>query len=165
MPNRHRVLRSIRWKWVIRIACVAYKIAQAPYRPLFELVWGADFDITWPSNVAQICATPEGAFGSNATPLALSPTDRTKASNIFDHWGQSLSFLERSTDISPFNSKFDRFIEGTVTLTADEMAGFQLFNGKGNCNSCHVDGRSTLLNPGQTGTGNTASVQPLFTCH
>jgi hypothetical protein len=27
------------------------------------------------------------------------------------------------------------------------MAGFQLFNGKGNCNSCHVDGRSTLLSP------------------
>jgi cytochrome c peroxidase len=52
-----------------------------------------------------------------------------------------------------------------VTLTPDEMAGFQLFNGKGNCNSCHVDGRSTLLTPGQTDTGNTASVQPLFTCH
>jgi cytochrome c peroxidase len=51
------------------------------------------------------------------------------------------------------------------TLTADEMAGFKLFNGKGNCNSCHVDGRSTTLSPGQTDTGNTASVQPLFTCH
>ena len=45
------------------------------------------------------------------------------------------------------------------------MAGYQLFNGKGNCNSCHVDGRSTLLTSGQTDTGNTASVQPLFTCH
>ena len=40
-----------------------------------------------------------------------------------------------------------------------------LFNGKGNCNSCHVDGRSTTLTPGQTDTGTTASVQPLFTCH
>jgi cytochrome c peroxidase len=45
------------------------------------------------------------------------------------------------------------------------MAGFVLFNGKGNCNSCHVDGRSTTLMPGQTDTGTTASVQPLFTCH
>ena len=44
------------------------------------------------------------------------------------------------------------------------MAGYNLFNGKGNCNSCHVDGRSTLLTPGQTDTGNTAGVQPLFTC-
>jgi cytochrome c peroxidase len=45
------------------------------------------------------------------------------------------------------------------------MAGFKLFNGKGNCNSYHVDGRSTTLTPGQTDTGNTASVGPLFTCH
>ncbi len=151
------------------IACIAFKISQAPYRPLFELVWGADFDIHWPANTAEICATPNGAkrFNGSATPIALSATDRTKATNIYDHWGQSLSFLERSTDVSPFNSKFDWFLKGTagVTLTADEMAGFQLFNGKGNCNSCHVDGRSTLLNPGQTDTGNTAGVQPLFTCH
>jgi cytochrome c peroxidase len=146
------------------IACIAYKISQAPYRPLFELVWGADFDITWPSNVAQVCATPNGAFGSNTTPVTLSPTDRTKASNIYDHWGQSLSFLERSIDISPFNSKFDLFLAGKATLTADETAGYQLFNGKGDCNSCHVDGRSTT-EPGQTDTGTAASLQPLFTCH
>jgi cytochrome c peroxidase len=147
------------------IACIAYKISQAPYLPLFELVWGDSFNIQWPANVAQTCATPEGAFGSNATPVTLSPDDRTKATNIYDHWGQSLSFLERSNDISPFNSKFDYYLKGQYTLTSDEMAGFQLFNGKGNCNSCHVDGRSTTLTSGQTDTGNTASVQPLFTCH
>jgi cytochrome c peroxidase len=150
-------------------ACIAFRLSSADYRQLFELVWGADFDIRWPGNTAQICATPNGAakFGGSATPIALSPVDRTKATNIYDHWGQSLSFLERSVDISPFNSKFDFFLapNSGITLTADEMAGYQLFNGKGNCNSCHVDGRSTLLTPGQTDTGNTASVQPLFTCH
>ena len=51
-----------------------------------------------------------------------------------------------------------------VTLTADETAGYALFNGKGNCNSCHVDGRSTTLTPGQTDTGNTAGGQAVFTC-
>jgi len=148
-------------------ACIAFRLNSAPYRQLFELVWGADFDIRFPANTAEICAIPNGArgFGGSATPIALSPTDRTKANNIYDHWGQSLSFLERSFDISPFNSKFDAFLKGTYTLTADEMAGFELFNGKGNCNSCHVDGRSTNLTSGQTDTGNTASVQPLFTCH
>jgi cytochrome c peroxidase len=146
-------------------ACIAFRLTSAEYRPLFELVWGADFDITWPGNTAEICGTPQGAFGSNPTPIALSPTDRTKATNIYDHWGQSLSFLERSNDISPYNSKFDFFLAGEATLAADEMAGYQLFNGKGNCNSCHVDGRSTLLTPGQTDTGNQAGVQPLFTCH
>ena len=148
-------------------ACIAYRLSSAVYRPLFELVWGVDFDIRWPSNTAAICATPAGAavFGGSATPIQLSPTDRTKATNIYDHWGQSLSFLERSNDISPFNSKFDWFLANKVTLTSEEMAGYKLFNGKGNCNSCHVDGRSTTLTSGQTDTGNTASVQPLFTCH
>jgi cytochrome c peroxidase len=149
------------------IACIAWRLSQASYRPLFELVWGTDFDINWPSNTEQVCSTPQGAFGSNTTPVALSAVDRTKATNVFNHWGQSLSFLERSPDISPFNSKFDYFLKGTpgVTLTADEMAGYKLFNGKGNCNSCHLDGRSTTLTPGETDTGATASVQPLFTCH
>jgi cytochrome c peroxidase len=151
------------------IACIAYKISLAPYLRLFELVWGDSFNIQWPADTAQICGTPLGAeiFQGSATPLGLSRDDRTKATNIYDHWGQSLSFLERSFDISPFNSKFDFSLNANsgVTLTADEMAGFQLFNGKGNCNSCHVDGRSTTLTPGETDTGNTAGVQPLFTCH
>src|SRR5690349_362204 len=144
-------------------ACIAWKISQAPYRPLFELVFGVDFQINWPSNVSQICATPEGAFPT-ATPVALSAVDRTKTNNIYDHWGQAISFLEGSNDISPFTSKFDAFLKGTYTLTADEMAGYNLFKGKGNCNSCHLDGRSTTLTPGQTDTGNAADVEPLFTC-
>jgi cytochrome c peroxidase len=147
-------------------ACIAFKISEAPYRQLFELVWGLDFDIRWPANTAQICAIPGGAsrFGGSATPINLSPTDRTKANNIYDHWGQSISFLESSADVSPFTSKFDAFLKNTYTLTADEMAGYNLFKGKGNCNSCHLDGRSTTLTPGQTDTGNPADVEPLFTC-
>jgi cytochrome c peroxidase len=147
-------------------ACIAWRISQAAYRPLFELVWGADFDINWPSNTEQICSTPIGAFGNNATPVPLSAVDRTKANNIYDHWGESISFLEGSDDISPFTSKLDEFLEGIegVTLTADEAAGQALFDGKGNCNSCHLDGVSTKLTPGQTDTGTDNNLQPLFTC-
>src|ERR1700738_3646312 len=144
-------------------ACIALRISQAVYRPLFELVWGVDFDINWPSNVEQTCSTPGGNFPT-ATPIALSAADRTKANNIYDHWGQSISFLEHTPDVSPFTSKFDAFLVGKYTLTADEMAGYNLFNGTGNCNSCHVDGRSTLLTPGQTDTGNTPGGQAVFTC-
>src|ERR1700732_2582481 len=146
-------------------ACIAWRISEVAYRPLFELVWGADFDINWPSNTEQICSTPGGNFPT-ATPVTLSAVDRTKANNIYDHWGQSISGLEHSTDVSPFTSKFACSQAPTpcYTMTADEMAGFQLFNGKGNCNSCHVDGRGTTLTPGETDTSNTASVHPQFTC-
>ena len=150
-------------------ACIAFRLLSAPYRKLFELVWGVDFDIRFPADTAEICATPNGAkrFGGSATPIALSPTDRTKATNIYDHWGQSLSFLESSKDISPFTSKYDAATlpaKPTYKFTADEMAGYNLFNGKGNCNSCHLDGLSTTLKPGQTDTGTPAATPVVFTC-
>jgi hypothetical protein len=44
------------------------------------------------------------------------------------------------------------------------MAGYKLFDGKGNCNSCHLDGRGTTLKSGQSDASSTAMVNPLFTC-
>jgi cytochrome c peroxidase len=148
-------------------ACIAFRLSQASYRPLFEQVWGAgSFDIRFPPDTEQICDTPGGAsiFQGNVTPINLSPADRTKANNVFDHWGNSLDQYEASPDVSAFSSKFDSFLDGDTTLSADEMAGFLLFNGKGNCNSCHVNGRGTTLTSGQTDTSKIASVQPKFTC-
>src|SRR5258708_21054765 len=129
-------------------ACVAFRLSQAVYRPLFEEVWGAgSFDIKFLRETEKICETPGGAavFGGSTTPITLSPTDRTRANTVYDHWAQSIDSYEQSVQVSPFSSKFDAFLAGKYTLTADEMAGFQLFNGKGNCNSCHLDGRGTTL--------------------
>jgi cytochrome c peroxidase len=147
-------------------ACIAFRLTESVYRKLFEEVWGVDLDIQFPGNTAQICATPGGAakFGGSARPINLSAVDRTKANNIYDHWGQSISFLESSNDISPFTSKVDRALAGLTTLTPDEIAGRNLFRGKGNCNSCHLDGVSTLLTPSQTDTGTANATELLFTC-
>jgi cytochrome c peroxidase len=90
----------------------------------------------------------------------------------YDHWAQSISFYERGDDVSPFSSKFDAFLANKYTLTADEQAGYDLFRGKANCNSCHLDGRSTAPTPpppegtapNSTDTGAAASTRPLFTC-
>src|SRR5713226_2282434 len=149
-------------------ACVAFRLSHAVYRPLFEEVWGkGSLDITFPPETAQICATPGGAavFGGNTTPIPLTPTDRTHANTVYDHWGQSIDSYEQSVQVSAFSSKFDAFVKGNYTMTADEMAGYNLFKGKGNCNSCHVDGRGTTLKPGQTDTSTIATANPpLFTC-
>src|SRR5246127_5007475 len=78
-----------------------------------------------------------------------------------------VSNTHRSFALSPRDScpsKFDVFLFFFKQKTAYEMAGYNLFNGKGNCNSCHVDGRSTLLTPGQTDPGNTVGGQAIFTC-
>src|SRR6266481_3972397 len=148
-------------------ACIAFRLSQAEYRPLFEQVWGrGSFEIRFPPDAEEICCTPGGAarFGTNTMPLRLSPEDRTHANQVFNHWGQSLDFFEKSKEVSPFTSKFDAFLAGSATLTPDEMTGYNLFKGKGNCNSCHVDGRGTTLFPLQRDTSNTATVNPLFTC-
>ncbi|TMA07639.1 MAG: hypothetical protein E6J86_19530, partial [Deltaproteobacteria bacterium] len=148
-------------------ACIAFKLAQSQYRKLFEDIWGkGSFDIDFPRDTEEICCTPGGAarFGTDVQPVRLSPEDRTRADRVYDNWGQSISFFESSNDVSPFTSKFDAFLKGSATLTPDEMAGYNLFKGKGNCNSCHLDGRGTTLTPGQTDTSTAADVAPLFTC-
>jgi cytochrome c peroxidase len=104
-------------------------------------------DIKFGPKTEKICATPGGAavFGGDTTPVKLGATARQKANEAFNHWGQALDAYEGALDVSAFSSKFDAFLAGTATLTADEMAGYELFRGKGNCNSCHVDGRGTYL--------------------
>jgi len=149
-------------------ACIALRISQAPYRTLFEQVWGKDsLDIKFPHNAEQICSTPGGAavFGTDATPLKLKPEDRVLADRVYDNWGQSISFFEDSPEVSPFTSKVDANINGLYPYTPGEAAGAILFAGKGNCNSCHIDGQRTTLAPGQTQTGTYATnARPLFTC-
>src|SRR5437870_2434450 len=156
-------------------ACITYKLSKAVYRPLFELVWGkGSFDINFPSNTAEICATPGGAsqFGGSTTPVQLSAADRTESNAVYDHWGQSIDAYEQSVQVSAFSSKFDAFLKGKYTLTADEKAGYDLFRGKANCNSCHLDGRSTAPTPpppegtapNSQDTGAAAATAPLFTC-
>jgi cytochrome c peroxidase len=131
-------------------------------------VWGkGSFDINFPSDTADICAKPGGAFGADTTPVKLSAVDRNRSNDVYDHWAQSIDAYEQSVQVSAFSSKFDAFLKGKYTLTAEEKAGYDLFRGKGNCNSCHLDGRSTApapTAPTSEDTGVAASVTPLFTC-
>jgi cytochrome c peroxidase len=148
-------------------ACIAFQLSQAVYRPLFEEVWGkGSLEINFPHETEQICTTPGGAavFGGSTTPIPLSAADRTRANTVYDRWAQSIDAYEQSVQVSAFSSKFDAFLAGKYKLTPEEMAGFRLFDGKGNCNSCHLDGRGTTLKSNQTDTSSAAMVNPLFTC-
>jgi len=153
-------------------ACITFRLSQAKYRPLFEEVYGkGSFDINFPPDTDKICHTPGGAavFGGSTTPVRLSPEDRTRSNQVYDHWGQALDAYEQSVQVSAFSSKFDAYLKDPTNnpLTPDELAGYNLFRGKGNCNSCHLDGRSTApapTAPTSEDTGKAASVNPLFTC-
>jgi len=162
-------------------ACIAFRLQTAVYKSFFETIWGDDLDIKFPGNTEEICETPGGAskFGSDTMPIKLSREDRARANDVFDHWGESLDQYEASPDVSAFSSKFDSYLavqSGATTtgymLTPDELAGYNLFKGKANCNSCHLDGRSTAPTPpppqgsapNSEDTGAVANVRPLFTC-
>jgi cytochrome c peroxidase len=131
-------------------ACVARRLSQAPYRRLFETVWGADsFNIQWPSDVEKICATPGPPPVNNQYPVHLSVADRARADHAYDCFGLAISAYEFSPEVSPFTSKYDRVQAGTDQFTPQEKLGYELFRGKARCNECHRDG-----GPGE---------EPLFT--
>jgi hypothetical protein len=88
-------------------ACIAFKLSQSKYRGLFEEIWGkGSLDIKFPGDTEDICETPGGAavFGSNTTPVRLSPEDRVRANEVFNHWGQALDAYVQSVQLSAFSS-------------------------------------------------------------
>jgi cytochrome c peroxidase len=62
-------------------------------------------------------------------------------------------YQKESPDFHPFDSKYDQFLAGKVTLSDGELRGLALFNdpSKGNCAACHTSSK---------GAGGTS---PLFT--
>ncbi len=124
-------------------ACVVYALSQSGYRALFEQVWGAQsFAITWPADVQQVCATPGPPPANDPFPVHLSAVDRGTSTSTFQHLVLSMAAYEASPDVSPYSSKFDYQLAHPTeqVFSPDEAAGYQLFRGKGLCNTCHLDG-------------------------
>jgi cytochrome c peroxidase len=71
----------------------------------------------------------------------------------------SMASYESSSDVSAFSSKFDAYLAGNATLTAAELNGYTLFNGKGRCNQCHLSGTAVDSLNSEVA----ADVAPLFT--
>ncbi|MDB4899301.1 MAG: putative methylamine utilization protein MauG [Gemmatimonadetes bacterium] len=124
-------------------ACVVYRISRGPYRALFERTWGAQsFAINWPTDVERVCSTPAPAPANDSLPVHLTPIDRGTAVASYNSMALAMATYEASPEISPFSSKFDSALANPdrQILTPDEQAGWTLFRGKGNCNTCHLDG-------------------------
>lgn len=69
-------------------------------------------------------------YGANA--LKHNQVDQAYA-NLAD----AIAAYEQSPELNPFTSKFDYYLKGQASLTAQEALGLQLFNGKANCFACH----------------------------
>ena len=62
-------------------------------------------------------------------------------------------FASKSRSFHPFNSRFDQYLRGTASLSAEELEGFRLFTNpeKGDCIACHT---------AATGPGGQAPISP-----
>jgi cytochrome c peroxidase len=123
------------------IACAVYRASQRPYRALFERVWGEQaFAVQWPSGVEEVCAQPGPPSAADPLPVHLDQTDRGRVGATFDQMAQSIASYEASAEVTPFTSKYDAVLAGKAQFTPQEQAGYDLFRGKAQCNSCHRDG-------------------------
>ena len=123
------------------IACAVYRASQRPYRALFETVWGPQaFAIGWPSDVEQVCDRPGPPAAGEPLPVHLGPIDRGRARATFDQIAQSIAGYEASAEVTSFTSKYDAVLAKKAQFTPQEQAGYDLFRGKGQCNSFHRDG-------------------------
>lgn len=55
----------------------------------------------------------------------------------FAHIADAIAAFERTPELAPFSSKYDRYLRGEVQLSASEQRGLAIFEGKAGCASCH----------------------------
>ncbi|MBL1216880.1 MAG: cytochrome C [Planctomycetes bacterium] len=85
------------------------RIAKSDYAHLYEEVFGEPLD--WRKDVAE----------------------------SYENIAHAIAAYERSSEVNPFDSKYDYYLDGQVELTDLEMWGLELFEDpeKGNCAACH----------------------------
>jgi cytochrome c peroxidase len=123
----------------------AHQIA-ANYRDEYESIFGA---------LPDLASLPPsaGPFGNDAESdawAALDPAMRGAVDTVFANIGKALAAFQRRIEVPP--TRFDAFAaalaqdrrpEENERLSPDEIAGFRLFIGKGQCINCHNGPRLT----------------------
>jgi cytochrome c peroxidase len=110
--------------------CVVRRICAARYPVTLESQFPGSCGIAWPPDVDAACALPTGT-------LRMEPQDRANSDRAYDHIATAVAAYERSREVNPFSSKFDRHLAGRATLSTEEASGLQLFAGRGKCANCH----------------------------
>jgi cytochrome c peroxidase len=71
--------------------------------------------------------------------MAFGQTSLDDVDTAYDHIAEAIAAYERTKTFAPFTSKYDAYLAGTATLTAQEARGLAIFEdpNKGNCAACH----------------------------
>lgn len=121
------------------IACVVYRVTHGEYASLARGALGAEVAaIRFPSNTDSLCGQ-EGAI------VPLSATDRARVMDAYDLVGLAIADFENSPAMNQFSSKYDAYLAGQATLTADEQRGLALYEEKAKCAECHPNAGERAL--------------------
>jgi len=110
---------------------VAARVATT-YRDQYQALFGPLPDLTQTGP-----ASPLGADDARAAWAALSGGQQDDINRVFTNFAKSIAAFERT--ILPVETRFDRFSAGEpgASLSPEEIRGFRLFTGKGQCVKCH----------------------------
>lgn len=95
-------------------------------------------------------ASPLGDEAQQAAWAALSPEQQDQINRVFSNTGKALAAFQRT--LMPLENRFDRFVAAQIigeqpdenaALTPQEIQGFKIFAGKGECVNCHNGPRLT----------------------
>jgi cytochrome c peroxidase len=121
-------------------ACVVYRVTRGEYAALAAVVLGDQVGaIRFPANTDALCSR-EG------TAIPLSTADRARVLDAYDAIGRAIAAFEDSPAMNQFSSRYDAYLAGRATLTAEERRGLVLYEKKGKCAACHPnDGERALF--------------------
>jgi cytochrome c peroxidase len=100
----------------------------------------------------------KAAYVTKDGPFDLKAVDGTSNQAVleaYDLMAKAIGEFEKTQLFNKFNSKYDYFLAGQGTLTAEEEKGLKLFEGKAMCALCHISQASIAPNGGP--------MPPLFT--
>jgi cytochrome c peroxidase len=110
--------------------CVLYGIANGQYAELWQEVYGNDLrSLPYPAGLDRACRRE----GEIDYPAQLA----TQVAENYGRVGLAIMAYEASREVNSFSSKYDAYLRGETGLSAEELRGLALFNGKAMCAACH----------------------------
>jgi cytochrome c peroxidase len=87
--------------------------------------------------VARVCSATYGELFRALFGVRGCAMGEKQILAAYDFIGVAISAYEDSPKVNRYSSRYDRFVRGEPTLSAEELAGLALFEGKGGCAGCH----------------------------
>jgi cytochrome c peroxidase len=113
--------------------------AQGPFLNPVEQAQAAPADV-----VTKVCAA--SSYGDLFKQVwGAEACDSGNVNMAYDAIALSIAAYEASPEVNSFTSKWDYSLKGAAKLTKLERKGFALFQGKGQCKSCHLSSGKNAL--------------------